>query len=242
VIVHGLFGSGDNWLTLAGKFPGRKVYLPDLRNHGQSPWMPSFSIPELADDLNDWSQKEGLGRCDWVGHSLGGKAVMELALTSPQAVSSLAVLDMAPGDSLPHYVDFVPALLKLDLTAVTSRSDAQHKLESTITDRPTLQFLLKSLVAQPETSPPWKWRLNLKVLASDYLRIWKGIEPGRSWGGPVYVLYGTASDYVLPADHQKFRDFFPRVEIDALPGAGHWLHAEQPAAVVARLNTWLARA
>jgi pimeloyl-ACP methyl ester carboxylesterase len=238
VIVHGLFGSGDNWLTLAGKFPGCKVYLPDLRNHGASPWFDSFTVPDLADDLAEFSRSLDLGPCPWVGHSLGGKAVMELALAHPERVTGVAVLDMAPGLGQARYRGFVASLRALDLETVTSRSDAQARLEAFI-DLPTLQFLLKSLVPDPERPGHFRWRLNLESLERCYDEIWKALVPGRSWKGPAYFLHGGASDYVKPDDAPLIQSFFPDARIEALPGAGHWLHAEKPAEVVAALNGWL---
>jgi len=238
VIVHGLFGSGDNWQTLAGKFPGWKVYLPDLRNHGASPWFDSFSIGDLADDLASFAQDLALGPCPWVGHSLGGKAVMELALTSPKRVTGIAVLDMTPKADKARYPGFVPALRALDLSAVTSRSDAQAKLEAVI-DLPTLQFLLKSLVLDHDHPGRFRWRLNLESLDRHYGEIWKALVPGRRWDGPALFLHGGASDYLLPGDEALIRDFFPRARVQAVPGAGHWLHAEKPAEVLAALNAWL---
>jgi len=239
VIVHGLFGSGDNWLTLAGKFPGWKVYLPDLRNHGASPWFDTFSVPELAADLGAFAQAHDLGPCPWVGHSLGGKAVMELALADPTRVTGIAVLDMAPRQSAPRYSGFVPSLRSLDLTTLASRTEAQARLEVLIPDKATLQFLLKSLVSDPQHPGRLRWRLNLDSLDRHYPEIWKGLAPGRVWGGPAFFLHGGDSDYVTDADTDHIRQFFPRATIETVAGAGHWLHAEKPSEVVAALNRWL---
>ena len=239
VIVHGLFGSGDNWWTLAGKFPGYQVFLPDLRNHGESPWFDSFSIADLAADLAEFSQSLGLGTCPWIGHSLGGKAVMELGLTHPELVKGLADLDMAPREGSTRYTGFIHSLRTLDLTKITGRSDAQARLAPLIPDLPTLQFLLKSLVPDTQNTGQWRWRLNLASLEDQYPEIWKGIHPGRSFQGPALFLYGGASDYVSPGDEGDIRRLFPNAKMQAISGAGHWLHAEKPIEVVAALNQWL---
>jgi len=239
VIVHGLFGSGDNWFTLAGKFPGYRVFLPDLRNHGASPWFDAFSVPDLAADLVEWATARNLGPCPWIGHSLGGKAVMELALSSPAVVTGISVLDMAPGPSPARYAGFVPALRALDLTTIGTRSEAQGKLEPSIPDRATLQFLLKSLVADETHPGQWRWRLNLESLDRHYPDIWKGIPAGRRWDGPAHFLYGALSDFVKPSDEALIRELFPRAQWESVAGAGHWLHAEKPAEVVGALNRWL---
>jgi pimeloyl-ACP methyl ester carboxylesterase len=197
-------------------------------------------VADLADDLSSFAEELKLGPCPWVGHSLGGKAVMELALGHPDRVTGIAVLDMAPRASEPRYPGFVPALRALDLASVTSRSDAQSRLEAVIDDRPTLQFLLKSLVPDGAYPGRLRWRLNLESLDRNYPEIWKGMDRGRSWEGPAYFLHGGASDYVKPGDEGLIREFFPRARVEAVPEAGHWLHAEKPAEVVAALNAWLA--
>lgn len=239
VIVHGLFGSGDNWFSLAAKFPGWKVYLPDLRNHGQSPWTETFHLAGLASDLRNFSETLGLGPCPWIGHSLGGKAVMELALGSPGLAAKIAVLDMAPRASEARYPGFVPALRALDLETVGSRGDAQARLEAAVPDRPTLQFLLKSLVPDEARPGRWRWRLNLESLEHHYPEIWKALAPGRTWDGPALFLHGEASDYVLPGDEALIRELFPRARIESVPEAGHWLHAEKPAEVLGALLRFL---
>ena len=239
VIVHGLFGSGDNWQTLAGKFPGWKVYLPDLRNHGKSPWHDAFTIPDLASDLAEFALELDLGPCPWVGHSLGGKAIMELALTQPGAVTGIGVVDMAPRASEARYPGFVAALRALDLGTVTSRQDAQARLEPMIGDRATLQFLLKSLVPDETHPGGWRWRLHLESLEDHYSEIWRALEGGRHWDGPALFLHGGASDYVRPGDEALIRELFPRARLESIPGAGHWLHAEKPAEVLEALNRWL---
>lgn len=238
VIVHGLFGSGDNWFTLASKFPGFEVFLPDLRNHGQSPWQDAFTVADLASDLAEWHQHLGLAPCPWIGHSLGGKAVMELALSRPHQVTGLAVLDMAPRASEARYPGFVAALKSLDLTTISGRSDAQERLASAIPDTPTLQFLLKSLVPG-STAGTWRWRLNLDSLEAQYPEIWKAIAAGRSWPGPALFLHGGASDYVRPGDEGMIWQLFPQARIATIEGAGHWLHAEKPTEVLEVLNGWL---
>lgn len=241
VIVHGLFGSGDNWLTLAGKFPGYKAYLPDLRNHGSSPWYDSFKITDLAGDLVEFSKELALGPCPWIGHSLGGKAVLELALSTPDVVQGVAALDMAPRGSEPRYPGFVEAMKSIDLKTLSNRGEAVLQLQRLLnTDRGTIQFLVKSLAAV-EDPEGWRWKLNLDALEHEYDEIWKPLVPGRSWNGPAFFLYGAVSDYFQPGDQELAKAFFPNAEFESIEGAGHWLHAEKPAEVLAALNGWLAR-
>jgi len=239
VVVHGLFGSGDNWLTLAGKFPGYKTYLPDLRNHGNSPWNDSFKVADLAGDLAEFAHALKLGPCPWIGHSLGGKTVLELALSYSDAVTGAAALDMTPRGSEPRYPGFTQAMRALDLTTLSSRGEAATRLEAVLdTDKATIQFLLKSLAGDAQHG--WRWKLNLAALEREYAEIWKPLAGGRSWNGPALFLYGGASDYFRPGDEDLARGFFPRAHVQKIEGAGHWLHAEKPAEVLAALNGWLA--
>ena len=164
---------------------------------------------------------------------------MELALAYPPSVTGIAVVDMAPRASEARYPGFVAALRALDLKTVTSRQEAQARLEPMIGDRATLQFLLKSLVPDEEHQGRWKWRLLLESLDRHYEEIWRAIEPGRRWEGPALFLHGGASDYVRPGDEILIRELFPQATLEAIPGAGHWLHAEKPAEVLEALNRWL---
>jgi pimeloyl-ACP methyl ester carboxylesterase len=239
VIVHGLFGSGDNWTTLAGHLPGCQVFLPDLRNHGRSPHRDEFTLAHLAADLASWSAAQNLGPCPWIGHSLGGKTVLELALTRPDLVTGIAVLDMAPKASTVRYEGFVPALRALDLGSLSSRSEAQERLKAAVPDPATLQFLLKSLVPDETRPGCWRWRLNLESLDRNYAEIWKPVVRGRSWPGPALFLYGAVSDYVAPADEALIREFCPGARLEAIAGAGHWLHADKPVEVMGALHRWL---
>ncbi|NNM55172.1 MAG: alpha/beta fold hydrolase [Spirochaetales bacterium] len=246
IFLHGLFGSGDNWLSLGAKFSGCEVWLPDLRNHGESPWADEISVPLLAKDLLDFLTEHQLDSVLVGGHSLGAKVAMEATLTEPRRFRGLICLDMAPRAYEPHYSGFVPALQALDLATVTSRSEAQKALEAAIPDRPTLQFLLKSLVPQ-EGTPSWRWKLNLQALEKHYDEIWKPLQGQTSenlprlYPGPALFLAGGNSDYVRLQDHALVHQLFPQAEIQTIPQAGHWLHAEKPQEVLSAINTWLSR-
>ena len=164
---------------------------------------------------------------------------MELALSDPSRVAGIAVLDMAPRASEARYPGFVPALRTLDLETIGSRAEAQAWLEAAVPDRQTLQFLLKSLVPDPERSGRFRWRPNLESLDRNYPEIWKAISPGRTWDGPTLFVHGGDSDYVVPDDIPLIRRFFPAAKIETIAAAGHWLHAEKPTEVLAALNQWL---
>jgi pimeloyl-ACP methyl ester carboxylesterase len=189
--------------------------------------------------LAEFARALNLGPCPWIGHSLGGKTVLELALSHSGAVTGAAALDMTPRGSEPRYPGFTQAMRALDLTALPNRGEALTRLEAVLdTDKATLQFLLKSLTGDAQHG--WRWKLNLAALEREYAEIWKPLAGGRSWNGPAFFLYGGDSDYVRPGDEALARGFFPRAQFQKIEGAGHWLHAEQPAAVLAALNAWLA--
>jgi pimeloyl-ACP methyl ester carboxylesterase len=244
VFLHGLFGSGDNWQTLLSKLNGFEVWLPDLRNHGSSPWFDDFSVQELATDLLGFLDEHQIKNPLVGGHSLGGKTAMEFALSWPQRLSGLICVDMAPRGYEPQYDGFVASLLEVDLNTIHSRSDAQNLLASRIPDNATLLFLLKNLVPD-DKGTGWRWRLNLKVLEQHYDQIWVGLEKktqqgiNRVWKGPSLFIAGGKSDYVRAQDWPLIHDFFPRAELQTIAGAGHWLHAEKPSEVLAVIQRWV---
>ncbi|NNM67574.1 MAG: alpha/beta fold hydrolase [Spirochaetales bacterium] len=244
VFLHGLFGSGDNWQTLLSKLEGFEVWLPDLRNHGASPWFDDFSVQELATDLYDFLDEHKIERPLVGGHSLGGKTAMEFALSWPERLSGMICVDMAPRAYAPQYDGFVSSLLEVNLETIHSRSEAQNLLATRIPDKATLLFLLKNLVPD-EKGTGWRWRLNLKALEQHYDQIWIGLnkkdkqDRDRVWKGPALFVAGGQSEYVRAKDWPLILDFFPQAELQTIEGAGHWLHAEKPAEVLTVIRRWL---
>lgn len=225
LIAHGLFGSARNWGAIAKRLSAeRLVVVPDMRNHGSSPHTASHSYADLGRDLAEVIRAYG-GPFDVLGHSMGGKAAMQLALTEPGLVRRLIVADIAPvayGHSQAHLIDAMEAL---DHSMFTSRGDADRGLSAAVPDHGTRAFLLQSLDLKAD--PP-QWRLNLPVLRAEMDRItgWPGTE-GR-FDGSVLFLSGALSDYVLPEHRAAIKTLFPAARFARLPGAGHWLHAEKP--------------
>ena len=234
LIAHGLFGSARNWGAMAKRLAmGRRVVTVDMRNHGASPWRPSHGYDDLAADLAGVIEDLG-GPADVLGHSMGGKAAMALALSRPGLVRRLVVGDIAPvayGHSQLHLVD---AMRSLDLSGITRRSAADAALRGPIPDAGVRAFLLQSLDVAGQ-----RWMLNLDVLATEMPRItgWPGIT-GR-FDGPVLVLVGAQSWYVLDEHHPLFASLFPAHRIEVVDGAGHWLHADRPAEVAAKVTQFL---
>ncbi|EAR52026.1 Esterase/lipase/thioesterase [Oceanicola granulosus HTCC2516] len=226
LLVHGLFGSARNFGVLARRLSDRwQVTVPDQRNHGLSPWHDSHSYFDMAQDLAP------LAGGDVVGHSMGGKAAMVLALTRPERVRRLIVADIAPvayGHTQAHLVE---AMAALDPDQPT-RSAAREALQ---VDESVRDFLLQSLDLREK-----RWRLNLDVLGREMDRILGFPDIDATYDGPTLFLSGAESDYVLPEHRDRIKALFPQAKFAKLPGAGHWLHAEKPREFEATIRAFFA--
>lgn len=231
LIAHGLFGSARNWGVIARRLSDRgPVTAVDMRNHGNSPWTDSHGYADLAEDL---AAIAGPG-WDVLGHSMGGKAAMMLALTRPDKVRRLIVADIAPaayGHSQSH---LIAAMRALDLKGIASRSEADDRLAPLVPDATTRAFLLQSLDIKGRC-----WRLNLDLLdrEMDIVTGWPGHD-GR-FEGPTLFLTGAESDYVKPEHREHIRELFPKARFARIPGAGHWLHAQKPREFEASVRVFL---
>ena len=225
VIVHGLYGSARNWGVIARRLSdGREVYAVDQRNHGQSPRDPVHDSPAMAADLAEVIGQIG-GPVDLLGHSMGGKAAMQLALTRPELIRRLIVADIAPVAYDHDQTRHVHAMRSIDLSQITNRAEADAALAARVDDPALRAFFLQSLDFR--TKPP-EWRLNLDVLEAEMPKIvgWPGTEG--QFPGPVLFLTGADSTYVRPEYRDTIRALFPAARFAKIPGAGHWLHAEKP--------------
>ncbi|AOZ68522.1 alpha/beta hydrolase [Rhodobacter xanthinilyticus] len=239
VIVHGLYGSARNWNVIAKRLSAdREVIAVDQRNHGDSPWAPSHSYADMAADLAEVIAAHG-GRADVLGHSMGGKAAMVLALTRPEMVRRLVVADMAPVaySHGPAHLALQRAMQVLDLENLTLRSEADRRLAQAIDDPATRAFLLQSL--DLKATPP-RWKLNLEVLGAEMEQIlgWPG-TPG-VFEGPALFVYGALSNYLREEVKPAILDQFPQAEFARIEGAGHWLHAERPREFEAEVAAFIA--
>ena len=227
VVLHGLFGSGDNWLSFAQRFAVRfRVILPDARNHGLSPHHPEMSYPLMAADLLELMAEQGIGAAHLLAHSMGGKTAMEFALTHGEQVRSLVVVDIAPRAYDPRHEHILEALCGLDPGRYLDRREIEHALADAIPELAVRRFLLKSLTR--EGSRGFRWKLGLEEIKRNYSRLNEGLAGGRSWGGPCLFVRGENSDYVREEDRAAINDLFPAAEFRAIAGAGHWVHADAP--------------
>ncbi len=223
VIAHGLYGSGRNWGVIAKRLSDeRQVIAVDMRNHGNSPRNTVHDYPSLAGDLAEVIAEFG-GKADVIGHSMGGKSAMTLALTYPETVNRLIVADIAPVAYTHTQIRVIEAMQAVDMTRVERRSDAEAQLAEL-----GVEMALQSFFTQSLDIPNKGWKLNLDALADQMPNIMGFPDVSTTWPGPALFLSGAASDYVQPQHRERIKALFPQARFAKIPGAGHWLHAEKP--------------
>lgn len=234
-VLPGLFGRGRNWSAIASALAdqGYPTVLFDLPNHGQSGWTETFSYPELADLVADEIELRlgSAARLILVGHSLGGKVAMLTALRHPALVSALGVVDIAPAvsEQVTSFAPLVDAMRGLDLSQIESRTEADRLLAANVPDDASRGLLLQNL----RRRGGWHWQLNLELLGSSMAAIADWPDPGPvSYPGPTLWLTGQRSRYCRPEHLPTMQRLFPAVEQVVIPDAGHWVHADNPDAVI----------
>ena len=234
MIVHGLYGSGRNWGMIAKRLSDAFcVYTIDLRNHGFSPHTESHSYPEMAQDIAELIGTLG-APMQVVGHSMGGKAAMVLALSAPEHVARLVVADIAPVAYTHSQLQYIHAMRAVDLEKVSRRSEAEMQLSEQGVEPALCSFFTQSL-----DIPNKRWRLNLDTLEHEMPKIMSFPELDGNFDGPTLFLSGAQSDYVLPEHRPLIKGMFPQARFAKLKDAGHWLHADQPRAFEAALRSFL---
>lgn len=241
VILHGLFGSGANWRSVAQALAtSHRVLCADLRNHGNSPWADSMDYLEMAEDVRTLIARLELPSPTVVGHSMGGKTAMALALISPASVGRLVVVDIAPVPYADRFTPYVEAMRGINAAATASRTEAQRRLAERLPDPATAAFLVQNLISRNDH---FDWRLNLAAigLSVPALSAFPSVLLGRCFRGPVSLIRGGLSDYVAARDIESFTDLFPDFQAHVIEGAGHWVHAERPQAFLSTLRHVLDR-
>jgi pimeloyl-ACP methyl ester carboxylesterase len=233
VILHGMFGTLDNWQTVAKLLSERYcVYVLDLRNHGRSPQSEDFGYKIMARDVAEFLDAQGLREAHIIGHSMGGKVAMELAFSAPDAVESLVVVDIAPKTYIGHHEAVFQGMFALDPPKLASRQEAENILNGFDLDWATKQFILKNLVFDKDTQG-YTWRMNLPVIYAHYAEILAFDAGGRHFDKPTLFLRGSESNYIEVADFQALTaNLFPDARLQTIAKAGHWLHADAPQAFV----------
>ncbi|MCA3395197.1 MAG: alpha/beta fold hydrolase [Roseomonas sp.] len=239
VLLHGLFGSARNWgavqKALAGEY---RVVALDLRNHGASPHAAGMGYAAQAADVAETLTALGIESAVVLGHSMGGKAAMMLALTRPELVERLIIADIAPRPYAPALRTVVAAMQAVPLHAALTRTEADQALRAAVPEAPIRSFLLQNL--RFETTPR-SWRMGLAEIAAAMPEIEDFAPPqGTRFDGPALAMAGALSPYIRAEDHAAFRALFPRIGSASIPRAGHWLHAENPEGFLAALRAFLA--
>ena len=227
IILHGLFGSLDNWQTIAKQLAEDfTVFIIDLRNHGRSPHVDEHTYKTMADDVQNFLAENWIYGCHVIGHSMGGKAAMRLALDYPELVNKLVVVDMGIKENEPGHQAIFKALLGLDLENMASRGEAAKEFEKQIDDVGVRQFLLKNLTRKREGG--YEWKMNLPVIHEHYNDILSAIENDDTFDNPTLFLRGGQSDYVLDEDFEAIQELFTDATLETIEEAGHWVHAAAP--------------
>jgi esterase len=229
IILHGIFGISDNWVSIAKELSANfSVYVPDQRNHGQSPHSDYFSYPALVEDLKEFIDEHELKTPILIGHSMGGKVAMNFSLEYPDQVENLVVVDISPRSYPGRQVhqQMLEAMLSIDFDRMTNRGDVDKYLEGSIESFRIRQFVLKNLhrVGRDRLA----WRLNVKALYNNLTNVFEGIATGPKYPGPTLFIRGGNSDYITHADLPLISALFPAGEVRTIDGASHWVHADAP--------------
>ena len=239
VILHGLFGSARNWQSYAKDLAAHhRVITVDLRNHGRSPHAAFHGYNDLAADVIALLDRLNLADVILLGHSMGGKTAMTLALTAPLRVRKLIVVDIAPVAYADEHTATIEALLALPLSEIKRRQDADRCLAATVPDASIRLFLLQNLLVDDTGT---RWRLNLPTLRQEMPKLIGAlpIANNHQYLGQVHFIRGEKSDRVLPASHPQIAHYFPTFTLHPVLDAGHWPHAEAPAAFKVALDAAL---
>lgn len=228
LIVHGYLGMSDNWKTLAGQYAqaGFEVHAVDMRNHGKSFHSDVFTYDAMVQDLIDYCDANNLDKVDLIGHSMGGKAAMFLAVQYPERLDKLVVADIGPKYYAPHHQDIMEALNAVDFSVKPDRAAVEETISKYVPDFGTRQFLMKNVYR--ETPDQLAFRFNLPVFNKEIENIGQALTEGSHFDGPTLFLRGDKSRYIKNEDFDMIKSHFPNAEIKDIKNSGHWLHAENP--------------
>lgn len=239
LILHGLYGNSGNWASQARVLAQhREVFALDARNHGLSPHSETMDFPAMAADVAETMTAFGLQQVDLLGHSMGGKAAMQLALQQPGRVRRLVVADIAPVAYPRGDVNVLEGLCAIKPEKLASREDADAVLEAYVREKRVRDFLLANL--QKEADGGFRWRFNLPVIRSAFRDIIGWPESDAQFGGPVLFIKGATSDYILAEHRDAILQHFPQARSKVVAGAGHWVHSEKPETFLKLVEDFLA--
>ncbi len=239
LLLHGLLGFGRNLQSVARKLEDKfTCCLVDLRNHGHSPWSPVMSYEAMAADLLDILDRQSWSQAAVLGHSMGGKAAMALALLEAARIDRLIAADIAPVTYGHDFKTYIDAMLAVDLGETKQRAEVDEQLKATVSEQAIRGFLMQNLES---ADTGLRWRANLQVLleAMPSISSFPEALAGSSYAGPTLFIRGGRSSYVRSDHEPVIHQFFPQAQITTIENAGHWLHAEQPMAFVEAVEAFL---
>lgn len=238
IILHGLFGQCDNWMTLAKQLSDKfHIFLVDQRNHGQSPQSDEFSYQILADDLKGFIEQHEIEKPIVLGHSMGGKTVMQFAANYPSMLNRMIVVDISPRFYPIHHQVILEGLNALPITTLKSRGEADKLLGEYIPNFGERSFLLKNIYRKKEGG--FAWRINLPVLTAKIEEVGKALECTHTIEVPTLFIGGANSNYIQESDVEEINLKFASANIVMIEGAGHWVHAEKPVELLSAINNFL---
>ncbi len=227
IILHGLFGTLDNWQTVAKQLAeNHSVYILDQRNHGRSPHTDIHDYPSMAEDLRAFMESHWIYKAHIIGHSMGGKTAMQFAVDFPDMVDKLVVVDIAPKAYPGNHHEIFDALLSLDLKNIDGRKGADEHLAKTIDDPGVRLFLMKNLTRNKEGG--YRLKMNLPVLHTHYGEILAAVKSNAPYEGETLFIRGEQSKHIVDGDEQLINEMFPQAKMETVKNAGHWVHADAP--------------
>lgn len=240
IILHGLFGMSDNFISIASELGNDyHVYIVDQRNHGRSGHSPVFSYEAMSDDLLEFLDDHDLEKAHLLGHSMGGKTVMQFAFDHPERVDRLIVADISPSarNSNDQHQNLIDIMLSLRLPKYESRLEVANVLEEKVPSYRLRQFLLKNLYWKDRSS--LGWRLNLEVIRDNLREVFREINSTGTFEKPALFLRGEKSDYILDKDIEKIQKMFPNAVFETIENGTHWLHADNPEGFIEAIRRFL---
>jgi pimeloyl-ACP methyl ester carboxylesterase len=237
IILHGIFGSSDNWLTQGKMFSAKyKVFLLDQRNHGQSPHSDEFDYPSMVTDLLEFISDHQLENPIIIGHSMGGKVAMNFAVAHPDKLGKLIIVDISPRPyNLEHYV-ILDGLKAVPIDSLTSRNQADEPLAQFVPEPDVRMFLLKNLQRKPTGG--FSWKINLPAIDKNLSKIGHDLQYQGKFEKPTLFVRGGKSKYVRDQDLPRIKEVFPAAELETMD-TGHWVQAEKPQEFVGIVERWL---
>lgn len=240
IILHGVFGSGDNWLTVGKAFAEHfTLYAVDQRNHGRSFWSNTFTYPAMAADIARLMESEGQSKAHILGHSMGGKVAMQFAVDYPHLIDKLVVVDISPRAYKPHHQAILDGFYALDLPTLTSRAEAEQRFMPYVPELDTRSFLLKNLYRKEEGG--FGLRINLDVIAREIEQVGASLSSELLVTLPSLFVRGQLSRYIQERDEVLIAQQFPNSSLITIADAGHWVQAEKPAAFIEAVLPFLLR-